>query len=58
MDQAGEVLSLPAADFEPYPSTLDPLWQAVTSGIYQLDGRLLVILEIDRLLDFTHAKAA
>ncbi len=58
MDQAGEVMSLPASDFEPYPSTLDPLWQEVTSGIYQLDGRLLVILEIDRLLDLTHAKAA
>jgi purine-binding chemotaxis protein CheW len=58
MDQAGEVMSLPAADFEPYPSTLDPLWQEVTSGIYQLDGRLLVILEIARLLDFGHAKAA
>jgi chemotaxis signal transduction protein len=30
----------------------------VTSGIYQLDGRLLVILDIERLLDFSHAKAA
>jgi purine-binding chemotaxis protein CheW len=58
MDQAGEVMSLPGADFEPYPSTLDPLWQEVTSGIYQLDGRLLVILEIERLLDFGKAKAA
>jgi purine-binding chemotaxis protein CheW len=58
MDQAGEVMSLAAAEFEPHPSTLDPLWQEVTLGIYQLDGRLLVILEIDRLLEFGHAKAA
>lgn len=58
MDAAGEVMSLPAAEFESNPATLDPLWQDVTSGIYQLDGRLLVILEIDRLLDLGHAKAA
>lgn len=58
MDAAGEVMSLPASAFEPNPATLDPLWQDVTSGIYQLDGRLLVILEIERLLDLTHAKAA
>jgi purine-binding chemotaxis protein CheW len=58
MDAAGEVMSLPAAEFESNPATLDPLWQDVTSGIYQLDGRLLVILEIERLLDLTHAKAA
>lgn len=58
MDAAGEVMSLPANEFEANPATLDPLWQDVTSGIYQLDGRLLVILEIERLLDLTHAKAA
>lgn len=58
MDAAGEVMSLPASEFEAKPTTLDPLWQDVTSGIYQLDGRLLVILEIDRLLDLNHAKAA
>jgi purine-binding chemotaxis protein CheW len=58
MDSAGEVMSLPASEFEANPATLDPLWQDVTAGIYQLDGRLLVILEIERLLDLTHAKAA
>jgi purine-binding chemotaxis protein CheW len=58
MDSAGEVMSLPASDFESHPSTLDPLWRDVTSGIYQLDGRLLVILDIERLLDLEQAKAA
>lgn len=58
MDAAGEVMSLPASAFEPNPATLDPLWQDVTSGVYQLEGRLLVVLEIERLLDLTHAKAA
>ena len=58
MDAAGEVMSLPAGAFESNPSTLDPLWQDVTAGVYQLDGRLLVVLEIERLLDLGHAKAA
>jgi purine-binding chemotaxis protein CheW len=58
MDAAGEVMSLPACAFEPNPATLDPLWQDVTSGVYQLEGRLLVVLAIERLLDFTRAKAA
>lgn len=58
MDAAGEVMALPAGEFESNPATLDPLWQDVTSGIFQLDGRLLVILDIERLLDLNHAKAA
>jgi purine-binding chemotaxis protein CheW len=58
MDSAGEVMSLPASEFESHPSTLDALWRDVTSGIYQLDGRLLVILDIERLLNFSNAKAA
>ena len=58
MDSAGEVMSLSAAAFEAHPSTLDPLWRDVTSGIYQLDGRLLVILDIERLLDLANAVAA
>jgi purine-binding chemotaxis protein CheW len=58
MDAAGEVMSLPADAFEPNPATLDPLWLDVTSGVYQLDGRLLVVLDIERLLDLARVKAA
>jgi purine-binding chemotaxis protein CheW len=58
MDTAGEVMTLPASRFEANPATLDPLWQDVTAGIYQLDDRLLVILEIERLLDLGQLKAA
>lgn len=58
MDSAGEVMTLPASRFEQNPATLDPLWQDVTAGIYQLADKLLVILDIERLLDFGQAKAA
>jgi purine-binding chemotaxis protein CheW len=53
VDQVGEVLSLPAAKFERNPPTLNALWREFSAGIYRLEGKLLVILDIPRLLDFT-----
>ncbi len=57
VDSVGEVLSLPAAKFERNPPTLDPLWREFSTGIYRLDGKLLVVLDVPRLLDFTKAEA-
>jgi purine-binding chemotaxis protein CheW len=57
VDQVGEVLSLPAAKFERNPPTLDPLWREFSNGIYRLDGKLLVVLDVPRLLDFTRSEA-
>lgn len=56
VDQVGEVLSLPAAKFERNPPTLDPLWREFSSGIYRLEEKLLVILDVPRLLDFTKSE--
>jgi purine-binding chemotaxis protein CheW len=53
VDSVGEVLSLPAAAFERNPPTLDPLWREFSVGIYRLDGKLLVVLDINRLLDLS-----
>jgi purine-binding chemotaxis protein CheW len=50
IDTVGEVLSLPDASFERSPATLNPRWREVSSGIYRLEGRLLVVLEVERLL--------
>jgi purine-binding chemotaxis protein CheW len=58
IDTVGEVLSLPLADYERNPSNLDEVWRDVTAGIYQLDGKLMVVVDIDRLLDFNAAEAA
>jgi purine-binding chemotaxis protein CheW len=57
VDSVGEVLSLPAAKFERNPPTLDPLWREFSTGIYRLENKLLVILDVPRLLDFTKAEA-
>jgi purine-binding chemotaxis protein CheW len=58
IDSVGEVLSLPAERFERNPPTLDPRWREVSSGVYRLDDQLLIVLEVDRLLDFAQALAA
>jgi purine-binding chemotaxis protein CheW len=57
VDTVGEVLSLPAAKFERNPPTLDPLWREFSDGIYRLEGKLLVILDVPRLLDFSRSEA-
>jgi purine-binding chemotaxis protein CheW len=58
VDQVGEVLSLPSAKFERNPPTLDPLWREFSTGIYRLDEKLMVVLDVPRLLDFTRSEVA
>jgi purine-binding chemotaxis protein CheW len=50
VDQVSEVLSLEAAQFERNPPTLEKTWAAFSTGIYRLDGRLLVVLDVSKLL--------
>ncbi|MBU6497060.1 MAG: chemotaxis protein CheW [Rhodospirillales bacterium] len=50
VDQVSEVLNLPTSAFEPNPATLPANWAAYSAGIYRLQGRLLVVLDIARLL--------
>ncbi len=58
VDTVGEVLSLPNEGFEHNPQTLDALWRDVSAGIYRLDGQLLVVFEVSRLLAITDKAAA
>ena len=51
IDEVGDVLALESDDFENTPATLDPIWRNVASGIFQLKGELLVILDIAKLID-------
>lgn len=58
VDSVGEVLSLTNEDFERNPATLDPRWREVSTGIYRLNGQLMVVLDVPRLLNFTTIEAA
>lgn len=51
VDQVSEVLSLASTLFERNPPTLERHWATFSSGIFRLDGRLLVILDIAHVLD-------
>ena len=50
IDNVGDVLSLYEEDYENTPATLDPAWRSVSLGIYRLDGKLLIILDVPKLL--------
>ncbi len=58
VDAVGEVLKLPEAQREPNPINLDRKLAVLAAGIYRLDGQLLVVLDIDRILDLRAETAA
>ena len=58
VDSVGEVLSLPAEQYERNPSTLDATWREVSVGVYRLENGLMVVLDVERLLDIKRAEAA
>jgi purine-binding chemotaxis protein CheW len=51
IDVIGEVLKLPTSGREDNPVNLDPGLARVSAGVHRLDGKLLVILDVDRVLD-------
>ncbi|BBF91662.1 chemotaxis protein CheW [Blastochloris tepida] len=51
IDQVGEVLKVSEATHEANPANLDPRWARVSAGVHRLDGQLMVILDVDRVLD-------
>ena len=52
VDGVGEVLKLGSETHEAVPINLDARWRDLSLGIHRLDGRLLVILDVDALLAF------
>ena len=57
VDQVGEVLALAPDGFEHNPPTLDPRFRDYSDGIYRLDKQLLVVLSVERLLDYGRVAA-
>ncbi|WP_333825504.1 chemotaxis protein CheW [Pinisolibacter sp.] len=50
IDNVGEVLDLPTAGREANPVNLDARWAAISGGVHRLNGQLMVILDVDRVL--------
>ena len=51
VDSIGDVISLSDDLHEKTPGTLDPKWREFATGVYRLEGKLMVVLDIDRFLD-------
>jgi purine-binding chemotaxis protein CheW len=58
VETVGEVLKLADGDREPNPINLDRNLARVSSGVFRLDGQLLVVLDVDRVLDLGDEAAA
>lgn len=51
IDSVGEVLKLSATEFERNPPTIKPSLREVSKGIYRLADKLLVVLDVERVLE-------
>ncbi len=51
IDSVGDVLCFSDKYYESNPGTLDPLWRNISTGIYQMENELLVIMDVSRLLE-------
>jgi purine-binding chemotaxis protein CheW len=51
VDSVGEVMQLPNRACEAKPANLDSGLARVAAGIYRLEGQLMIVLDVDRVLD-------
>ena len=51
IDQIGEVLRLAEDGKEDNPVNLDPRMAKLAGGVHRLDGQLMVVLDVDRVLE-------
>jgi purine-binding chemotaxis protein CheW len=50
VDEISDVLEVSADSYEPPPQNLPPKQRELIEGLYKLDGRLLLILDTERVL--------
>jgi purine-binding chemotaxis protein CheW len=52
VDSMGEVLKLPANALDSAPINMQRDWAAIALGIHRLEDRLMIVLDVDRILNF------
>ncbi len=50
IDRVGEVHRLSQKTFEENPANLDPRWAMISAGVHRLDGTLMVVLDVNKIL--------
>jgi purine-binding chemotaxis protein CheW len=51
VDEIGDVLEVEGCEHEPPPSTMDALHREVVDAVFKLDGKLLLALNTDKVLN-------
>lgn len=51
IDRVGDVMNLPYSSYEKNPATLNAQWRSMCQGIYRLKDKLLVVIDVPRLLE-------
>ncbi len=55
VDSVGDVLRLEKSAFSDTPSNLDQHWSQCSSGVYQLETGLMIVLDIKSIISFANA---
>jgi chemotaxis signal transduction protein len=58
VDRPGDVIEMDASSIEATPTTLDSSWQALVEGVYRMENRLMLILDVDRAIGSEELAAA
>lgn len=51
VDAVGDVLTLSTRDIEQVPSNFDPRWREISSSVFKLEGKLMVIIDVAQIID-------
>ena len=54
IDSVSDVTSIENRMVEANPPTLDDLWRNISSGIFRMDSKLMIILDVSKLLESVH----
>lgn len=52
VDEVGEVLKLDPDEMQPNPVHMDRRWVNLSQGVHQLQGELMIVLDVDAVLAF------
>lgn len=58
VDDIGDVLEVPESAFERTPETLTPVFRELVSGVYKLDHRLMLLVDVERITAMPGAASA
>ena len=53
VDRVGDVMSVARSRYSDAPTTLDEAWKTCSDGVFQLNDKLLVVLDVKKLVNFS-----